>query len=299
MTHLLPCYIRVLIDIDECEQNGLICSANAKCINQYGSYTCECLTGFIANYATIEGFKCEDYDECSSQCQNDCDPELAHCINLPGSFDCACKPGFNGTGRIGQCQDIDECSDLSHDCGPNSLCVNEEGSFECQCGHGFSKNDSRCEDINECVDLGVESECRHKNAICVNTVGSYHCQCLDGFRLNSVTRACEDVNECSENPVACDGNLVCLNLVGSFACGCSAGFKWSHARQMCEDVNECEDGHVNNFGDQAVYSMTGSVCDENAICINTAGSYMCQCKDGWNRTNASDYCSGIDLIEIA
>lgn len=286
---ILYCFL--CIDINECEQSRLVCSANAKCINQYGSYTCECLPGFIANYASIEGFKCEDFDECSSQCENDCDPDLAHCINTLGSFECACKPGFNGTGKRGHCQDIDECSDLRHDCGPNSLCANVKGSFECQCRQGFSKVGSTCEDVNECIDLGVESECRHKNAICVNTIGFYQCQCLNGFRLDNATGTCVDVNECSENPSTCDGNLVCVNLVGSFTCGCSAGFKWSHSRLMCEDVDECE---VSD-GSLAVYSMTGGVCDENAVCINTVGSYICQCKNGWNRTSASDYCSGIDI----
>ncbi len=129
------------LDIDECERSESICGQNAKCLNQYGSYTCECLAGFLPNYSAADGFKCDDQDECASQCHNDCDRELAICVNLAGSFDCACKPGFSGTGKV--CQDIDECRELPRAlarCGPNAVCVNTRGGFECQCQRGFSRD---------------------------------------------------------------------------------------------------------------------------------------------------------------
>ena len=35
-----------LSDVDECTMGGF-CHANAKCLNQYGSYHCECNEGTI------------------------------------------------------------------------------------------------------------------------------------------------------------------------------------------------------------------------------------------------------------
>ena len=43
------------------------------------------------------------------------------------------------------------------------------------------------------------------------------------------------------------------------------------------DINECD---VEN------------TCDENAICINTYGSYKCQCKDGYSGSGYPGECMG-------
>ena len=38
----------------------------------------------------------------------------ADCVNVVGSFKCKCKEGFKIV--AGQCRDIDECTNGSHDC---------------------------------------------------------------------------------------------------------------------------------------------------------------------------------------
>ena len=40
-------------DIDECDNGSHLCSENATCINNHGSYTCNCTEGF-----TGDGFSC-------------------------------------------------------------------------------------------------------------------------------------------------------------------------------------------------------------------------------------------------
>ncbi len=122
---------------------------NAKCINQYGSYVCECLDGFIPIYD--DEFKCEDHDECASSCDNDCDPDYAYCNNLIGSYLCVCKKGFYGDGKLNGCYDIDECSQTAEynsnflNCDENAKCVNKIGSYECICLLGFGGNGTFCE----------------------------------------------------------------------------------------------------------------------------------------------------------
>jgi hypothetical protein len=143
MSHLQICE-----DIDECERDQFICgSDNSVCRNHIGSYLCECSPGYIAQYENT--FKCEDLDECSSQCTNDCDRAYGVCINLPGTFECTCTNGFSGNGR--KCSDINECNnngsivESARKCSPHAQCLNTIGSYECECEHGFSGNGFHCE----------------------------------------------------------------------------------------------------------------------------------------------------------
>jgi len=48
---------------------------------------------------------------------------------------------------------------------------------------------------------------------------------------------------------------------------------------LLSDINECA---TDNGG-----------CDTNAICVNTIGSYLCFCKEGY-AGGANDYCYGTD-----
>ena len=54
---------------------------------------------------------------------------------------------------------------------------------------------------------------------------------------------------------------------------------------VCEDINECDGG-------SAI-----SNCSEHALCINTPGSYRCQCSDGFTTIDiggdGSFTCEGI------
>ena len=61
-------------------------------------------------------------------------------------------------------------------------------------------------------------------------------------------------------------NLYCNNhlKLGSYECKCSNGFKMS-ANNVCEDVDECAE----------------NICDANAVCSNTVGSFTCECKAGY------------------
>ena len=43
-----------ILDIDECDRVEHICVEHATCINNDGSYTCDCLEGF-----TGDGFSCD------------------------------------------------------------------------------------------------------------------------------------------------------------------------------------------------------------------------------------------------
>ena len=86
------------------------------------------------------------------------------------------------------------------------------------------------------------------------------------FRHAGLT--CDDVNECSTNngcsPIE---HSTCENIFGSYTCGCSDGFilDLESPDFSCTNENECNNG----------------ICSENAVCIDSDGSFECECNSGW------------------
>ena len=48
------------------------------------------------------------------------------------------------------CQDLNECSTLTHNCPDDRICENTNGSFLCICPTGFAENGTLCKNIDEC-----------------------------------------------------------------------------------------------------------------------------------------------------
>ena len=89
-----------------------------------------------------------------------------------------------------------------------------------------------------------------------------------------------DRDECmADSP--CSSNAQCNNTEGSFMCTCHEGFDgdgfnctgrfdtiYKLVIITCVlDINEC---------------VTGSLCDNIALCENTEGSFMCVCHEGFD-----------------
>ena len=83
------------------------------------------------------------------------------------------------------------------------------------------------------------------NSHCINNRGSYTCECDHGFHV----------------PTAALGTSLGTPISGTSPTGSTI---------ICEDIDECE---VNLYGPID--------CDVNADCLNTRGSYKCQCKTGY------------------
>ncbi|KAA0707379.1 Nidogen-1 [Triplophysa tibetana] len=133
---------RVCYDVDECSESPQICGPYAMCINQPGSFRCECLDGF---QFAADGRTCVEINRPVDHCQrgtHDCDsPDRARCSYTGGStYVCSCLSGYSGDGRI--CQDIDECG--SGHCHSDAVCYNTQGSFTCQCRPGFYGDGFSC-----------------------------------------------------------------------------------------------------------------------------------------------------------
>lgn len=135
-----------------------------------------------------------------------------------------------------------------------------ESMYECKCREGFVGDGKRqCKDFNECADER-HNVCDSDTMRCANTIGSYECRCKKGFRPSSYDsdRAINDLQQQQH-----------IDTGEAGVAGASNGQpQRQRQRQKCVDVNECADGKLNR-------------CHSHAKCINTIGSYKCQCKRGY------------------
>ncbi|XP_058393999.1 fibrillin-3 [Diceros bicornis minor] len=252
------------LDIDECGEIPAIC-AHGICINQIGSFRCECPTGFSYNSVLLI---CEDMDECASvesPCQQNAD-----CVNIPGSFRCKCARGYK-LSQGGACVGRNECREIPNVCSHGD-CVDTEGSYRCLCHRGFraSMDQTLCTDIDECD----RQPCGH--GTCKNIIGSYNCLCFPGFTMTH-SGDCVDMDECTTlvGQVCRFGQ--CVNTAGSFHCLCQDGFELTADGKNCMDTNEC-------------LSLVGACLP--GTCQNLEGSFRCICTPGFQVQN--DHCVDID-----
>jgi len=219
-----------------------------------------------------DGEICTDVNECDAK---PCD-ENASCTNTPGAFNCTCNDGYEGDGFY--CYDVNEC--LVDVCLENSECTDQPGSYSCTCNPGYkSSEDGGCEDENECE--SGEAKCPD-NSHCVNNPGSYTCQCDDGFY--STGTECIAIVKCDVNAPSNCSVGVCARKNGVYQCLC--GFGSMPINGQCTEVDECSLPPESPLAANCI----------NAVCVNKARGFTCQCKKGYERVSATE-CTDINECE--
>ncbi|XP_011500132.1 PREDICTED: fibrillin-1 [Ceratosolen solmsi marchali] len=151
-----------------------------------------------------------------------------------------------------------------------------------KCLRGFENDPfGQCIDIDEC----------HKNVNicgrqrCINTIGSYRCEirkiCGIGYAADPITSQCKDINECVQGLHKCGPEQTCENRQGGYICYCPAGYEVGGSHN-CIDLDECE------------RSLPRRLCDEGGHCVNTLGSYRCECDFGFEEEHQSGGCRDVD-----
>ncbi|KAB0800679.1 hypothetical protein PPYR_06418 [Photinus pyralis] len=268
------------LDIDECVRHPNICN-NGTCLNVVGTYKCHCNPGFKLSHTN----DCVDIDECHMMpflCRN------GRCRNTIGSFACECASGYTLTADHHNCRDVDECHEVPGTCPSPGQCLNIMGSFVCTCPEGYelSQVTNRCEDIDECqTNPGI---C--ENGVCTNTDGGAFCTCPSGFILDPKIMSCVDIrqeqcyDDFSRNQCAAPRGF----QITMKECCCSRGAAWGRYCQQCpkegtDDFSKlCPEGpgRMDSGNDLNECELMANVC-EGGDCINTDGSFRCECPMGY------------------
>ncbi|KAK7093001.1 hypothetical protein V1264_008666 [Littorina saxatilis] len=278
------------------------------------AYTCSaCPTGY-----NLTGGKCGDVDECDLAVMNNC---TQRCVNTEGSFLCACNSGSRLATDGKTCDDINECAEKSSNC--SQICTNVVGGFNCSCEPGYYLEPSN----NTCVQ-NPQAAATCETANCTqgcrvpDNASTPQCFCNPGYKLNTTDNTtCLNEDECKAN--ICSQN--CEDSVGSFTCSCYTGFRLDadgtscapctglQYGEECGEVCACN-GHgtdcdpVKGCVCEAGWRGTGCETDVNECvespdtcgdqglqtCVNTQGSYRCDCLTGYSRDPTSSQCTDVD-----
>lgn len=219
------------------------------------------------------------------------------CIPTPGSYYCACREGFTLLEDGKTCrQDLptDRCKS-TNPC--EQRCTDTGVAVRCSCNPGFELADDKRSCIPKSTTNSTESTGTEEDNELVPL-------CPAGYRYDSTSQVCNDIDECSEGLDSC-GEEICYNQPGGYSCAkvpvpitrrptttpmtpsidqkCLRGTKFVKNRG-CVDIDECRE--------------IEDACSSNEQCINTMGSYTCNCRTGFKRDNFTQACIDINECQL-
>ena len=247
------------VDLNECLSNP--CGSGARCINEYGGFSCEC----------PPGARGDPYTNCGSldQCQNNPCGLNARCFNDGGSYRCECPQGFEGNPtqqcrgeKLGVrsglclietfCSDVNEC--LRNPCGSNAECTNTEGSYQVYI-------------IALLFLISIEP---------IALITLFQCSCKAGLTGDPFT-GCSDTDECS----AAQGNP-CGGNINTWTSPQSDTHNYLPANAVCRNTNpgykcDCPPGFTGNGNVACEATEVRTLCKSNFDCTNNAKCQQGQC----------------------
>ncbi|VDI73637.1 Hypothetical predicted protein [Mytilus galloprovincialis] len=309
------------VDVNECDNPGICINGDKTCVNEDGGYQCNCGSGY-EKVSADDSVSCADINECSSATTNNCSATVSTCQNTDGGYTCRCNTGYQTINPY-ECEDVNECTTESDDCEQD--CVNNVGSYNCRCFFGYELNTDRktCKEVSDpcgtLSNLTCSYACRLKD-------NSAFCYCQSGYVLLADNQTCTDINECADDSKnLCTDKSTCSNIAGSFKCSCPIGQFLENDQRTCSNCDQfhwgdncnttcncgagaercdritgcmCKSGWQGTLCDADINECSGGVnpCDTslNQRCVNTPGSFVCQCVAGYQNDTVTGTCTDIN-----
>ncbi|KAH8878452.1 Fibrillin-3 [Schistosoma japonicum] len=230
-------------DINECEVDG-VCQ-RGQCINEEGSYKCNCPENTHFDKSTLDcvytlRMACE---EDPHRCNNG-----GKCVDLPsGDYKCICPWGTRTSQDRKSCLEdkelhFDICQLYKSSVCKNGQCIPRGNTYECICNEGFEPSDDRktCQyKIDIC---SVHRGYLCTNGHCIPAGRDFFCECNPGFTLSYDRRRC--ISKCEElGPSICPNGFCIALSNGDYECQCDMGYQSTPDRKKC--VLEIEESYTN------------------------------------------------------
>ncbi|CAH8557323.1 unnamed protein product [Schistosoma curassoni] len=230
-------------DINECEVDG-VCQ-RGQCINEEGSYKCNCPENTHFDKSTLD---------CVYTLKMPCelDPHRCHnggkCIDLPsGDYKCICPWGTRTSQDRKSCIEdkefhFDICQLYKSSVCKNGQCIPRGNTYECICNEGFEPSEDR-KTCQYKVDIcSVHRGYLCTNGHCIPAGRDFFCECNPGFTLSYDRRRC--MSKCEElGPSICP-NGYCIALSnGDYECQCELGYQSTSDHKKC--IMQMEESNSN------------------------------------------------------
>jgi hypothetical protein len=309
------------LEIDECSIGSHNCSHNADCKNVKGSFDCKCQEGYHGDGYQCDIVKCEDLGQIRNGHKSNDNVTYGSVVEFScnkgyrlknGIKSVLCQSDGQWRNSTPKCKDIDECTENKTACDPqHGKCTNIRGSFNCDCDVGYDLDTidnwkchpRPCPELTDPVDGKISGRVfTFESSVSFSCNTGYELKgqrlltCMENGQWDREVPECQRISCGDPRNGAQPENLI-LNgteykYQSKITFSCKSGYKlqgvstihckstgnWSHMLPTCHDVNECREDN--------------QICDMNADCTNTEGSYQCMCHPNW--TGTGHHCEDIN-----